>query len=213
MLQIQNISKSYRINGGSLRVLNNINLEIMYGEKVAILGRNGAGKSTLIRIIGDLEAPDSGRVNRGMSISWPLGFSGGMQGSLTGYDNIAFLCRIYNVDQRDVIDYVLSFTELGHFLKEPVKTYSAGMRGRLNFALSMAFDFDCLLIDEGLTAGDSRFAERCHQALEAKKDCAILMVAHAQESIKQFCQKAYVLEDGSLLSFNSMDDAYHHYNS
>jgi len=213
MLQVKNLSKSYPIKGGSLKVLNNINLEIHRGEKVAILGRNGAGKSTLIRIIGDLETPDAGKVIRDMSISWPLGFSGGMQGSLTGYDNIAFLCRIYNVDQSEVREYVRSFTELGHFLKEPVKTYSAGMRGRLNFALSMAFNFDCLLIDEGLTAGDSRFADRCRQALEDKKDCAILMVAHAQESIRQFCQKAYVLEGGSLLSFDSMDDAYRHYNS
>ncbi|MBU3618793.1 ABC transporter ATP-binding protein [Polynucleobacter sp. JS-Fieb-80-E5] len=213
MLQIERLTKSYPIKGGTLRVLNDINLNIEPGEKVAILGRNGAGKSTLIRIIGDLETPDSGNITRGMSISWPLGYSGGMQGSLTGYDNIAFLCRVYGVDQSPVADYVRSFTELGRFLKEPVKTYSAGMKGRLNFALSMAFDFDCLLIDEGLTAGDSRFADRCHQALEAKKDCAILMVAHAQESIRQFCQKAYVLEAGSLLSFNSMDDAYHHYNA
>lgn len=213
MLQVQNLSKSYPIKGGVLRVLDGINLHIEPGEKVAILGRNGAGKSTLVRIIGDLESPDSGTITRGMSISWPLGYSGGMQGSLTGYDNIAFLCRVYGVKQSPVADYVRSFTELGHFLKEPVKTYSAGMKGRLNFALSMAFDFDCLLIDEGLTAGDSRFADRCHQALEAKKDCAILMVAHAQESIRQFCQKAYVLEGGSLLSFDSMDDAYRHYNS
>jgi len=213
MLQVRDLKKSYTIHGGTLKVLNGVNLEITHGEKVAILGRNGAGKSTLIRIIGDLEIPDSGKVFRGMSISWPLGYSGGMQGSLTGYDNIAFLCRIYNVDQSEVREYVSSFTELGHFLKEPVKTYSAGMRGRLNFALSMAFNFDCLLIDEGLTAGDSRFADRCHQALEAKKDCAILMVAHAQESIRQFCQKAYVLEGGTLLSFDSMDDAYRHYNA
>ena len=213
MLRVKNICKSYPIKMGSIKVLDNVNFEINHGEKVAILGRNGAGKSTLIRIIGDLEIPDSGNIERGMSISWPLGYSGGMQGSLTGYDNIAFLCRIYDTDYSKVSDYVRSFTELGHFLKEPVKTYSAGMKGRLNFALSMAFNFDCLLIDEGLTAGDSRFADRCHKALEEKKDCAILMVAHSQESIRQFCQKAYVLEGGSLLSFNSMDDAYHHYNS
>ena len=213
MLQALNLCKSYPTKGGILKVLNGVNLEINRGEKVAILGRNGSGKSTLIRIIGGLEAPDSGNIVRGMSISWPLGYSGGMQGSLTGYDNIAFLCRIYNVEHSKVADYVRSFTELGHFLREPVKTYSAGMRGRLNFALSMAFNFDCLLIDEGLTAGDSRFADRCHHAIEVKKDCAILMVAHAQESIRQFCKKAYVLEGGSLLSFNSMDDAYHHYNS
>lgn len=211
MLQVQNVSKSYPLQGQVLNVLQGINFELLPGDKVAVLGRNGAGKSTFIRLIGGLEHPDAGQIQSSMSISWPLGYDGGVQGSLTGLDNIYFLCRIYGADPVLVKDYVADFTELGHFLWEPVKTYSSGMRGRLGFALSMAFNFDCLLIDEGLSAGDSRFTQRCHDALKAKQDQAILMVSHSQASIEAFCDTAYVLQAGQLHSFDSLGSAYAFY--
>jgi capsular polysaccharide transport system ATP-binding protein len=211
MLELKSISKSYALRGNTLSVLKGIDLCIQPGQKMAILGRNGSGKSTLIRIIGGIESPDAGMVNRSMSISWPLGYSGGMQGSLTGLDNIHFLCRIYQANRIEVRKYVEDFAELGKFLHEPVKTYSSGMRGRLAFALSMAFDFDCFLIDEGLSAGDARFTERCRTALEERKNRAILMVSHSQHSIRQFCNEAGVLQDGKLHCFNNMNDAYAFY--
>ncbi len=211
MLTLQQVFKSYPLQGRTLPVLRGINLTVESGQKVAILGRNGAGKSTLIRLIGGLEKPDSGYITSKMSISWPLGHAGGMQGSLTGLDNIYFLSRIYGIDPKGVRQYVSDFTELGQFLHEPVKTYSAGMRGRLAFALSMAFDFDCLLIDEGLSAGDSRFTQRCKDALEKRKDKAIVMVSHSQASIKDFCDQAYVLNEGALHPFASLDAAYQFY--
>ncbi|MTA27008.1 MAG: ATP-binding cassette domain-containing protein [Actinobacteria bacterium] len=211
MLTLHHVTKSYPLHGRMLPVLKGIDLTVTPGQKVAILGRNGAGKSTLIRLIGGLEKADSGDIQSYMSISWPLGYSGGMQGSLTGLDNIYFLSRIYGVNPSMVKDYVSDFTELGTFLLEPVKTYSAGMRGRLAFALSMAFDFDCLLIDEGLSAGDSRFTQRCRDALNQKKEKAIVMVSHSQASIKEFCDQAYVLHQGQLHPFASMDAAYQFY--
>lgn len=211
MLELKSISKSYALRGNKLNVLKGIDLSIQPGQKLAILGRNGSGKSTLIRIIGGIESPDAGMVRSSMSISWPLGYSGGMQGSLTGLDNIHFLCRIYQSDRIKVRQYVENFAELGKFLHEPVKTYSSGMRGRLAFALSMAFDFDCLLIDEGLSAGDARFTERCRIALEERKNKAILMVSHSQNSVRQFCNEAAVLQEGKLYRFNQMNDAYAFY--
>lgn len=213
MLTLSQVTKSYPLQGRTLSVLKGIDLNVAAGQKVAILGRNGAGKSTLIRLIGGLEKPDSGQIVSKMSISWPLGYAGGMQGSLTGLDNIYFLSRIYGMDPSGVTKYVSDFTELGHFLHEPVKTYSAGMRGRLAFALSMAFDFDCLLIDEGLSAGDSRFTKRCQDALNKRKDKAIVMVSHSQASIKDFCDQAYVLDQGHLHPFATLDAAYQFYGS
>jgi capsular polysaccharide transport system ATP-binding protein len=213
MLTLFQVTKSYPLQGRTLSVLKGIDLSVAAGQKVAILGRNGAGKSTLIRLIGGLEKPDSGQIVSKMSISWPLGYAGGMQGSLTGLDNIYFLSRIYGIDPSGVTQYVSDFTELGHFLHEPVKTYSAGMRGRLAFALSMAFDFDCLLIDEGLSAGDSRFTKRCKDALNQRKDKAIVMVSHSQASIKDFCDQAYVLDQGHLHPFATLDAAYQFYGS
>ena len=213
MLVIENLSKHYVSRNRVSPVLRNINFTLRAGERVAVLGKNGAGKSTLMRIIGGIELPNSGRISSTMSISWPLGYSGGVQGSLSGYDNIKFLCRIYDVDFRKTAQYVEEFTELGSLLREPVKTFSAGMKGRLNFALSMAFNFDCLLIDEGLSAGDARFTEKCRKAISSRaSSCSIFMASHSEQSIRDFCENAYVLENGKLINFLTLDDAFNYYN-
>ena len=137
-------------------------------EKVGFLGRNGAGKSTLIRLIGGVEAPTSGEVVRTSSVSWPIAFGGAFQSSLSGMDNLRFIARIYNADVDYVSDYVRDFAELGEYIYEPIKKYSAGMRARLAFALSMAIEFDCFLIDEVIAVGDSRFQEKCKTELLGK---------------------------------------------
>ena len=98
MLALEHVYKSYPTRKGMRTVLHDINFTLQKGEKLGILGRNGAGKSTLIRLIGGVELPDSGRIIRNMSISWPLAFSGAFQGSLTGMDNLRFICRVYNTD-------------------------------------------------------------------------------------------------------------------
>jgi ABC-type polysaccharide/polyol phosphate transport system, ATPase component len=148
-LRLENVSKVFPIRGGLKYALRNINLKINYGDRIGILGRNGSGKSTLIRIIGGATKPTTGRVERRMRVSWPIAFQGGFQGSLTGLDNLKFICRIYGVDWKEKLEMVKDFAELGRYFYEPVKTYSSGMRARLAFALSIAIDFDCYLIDEG----------------------------------------------------------------
>jgi len=199
---------------GRLTVLNGVDLTVERGEKVGVLGRNGAGKSTLIRIISGAELPTSGKVVRKMSVSWPLAFSGGFQGSLTGLDNLRFICRVYGVDFADKAAFVEDFSELGRFMREPIKTYSAGMRARFAFGLSMAIDFDCFLIDEVITVGDSRFVEKCHEELfDRRRDRALIVVSHVLSHIKQYCSKAYVLHMGRLKSFEDIDDANSFYSS
>ena len=161
MIQLQNVSKKYHTQGGWTTVLKDINLTLERGQKLGILGRNGAGKSTLIRLMSGAEPPSSGKIIRDMSISWPLAFSGGFQGSLTGIDNLKFICRVYGADYQKVRDYVEDFAELGKYMYEPLKSYSSGMRARLAFGLSMAIEFDCYLIDEVMAVGDQRFKDRC----------------------------------------------------
>ncbi len=170
MISIRNVSKQYRTNNGWKTILKDINFELKKGEKVGILGRNGAGKSTLIRLMSGVEPPTTGTIERQMSISWPLAFSGAFQGSLTGMDNLRFVSRIYDAD----FDYVKSFTEefseLGEYLYEPVKSYSSGMKARLAFALSLSIEFDCYLIDEVIAVGDARFAAKCkHELLKTER--------------------------------------------
>jgi capsular polysaccharide transport system ATP-binding protein len=193
-------------------VLNNINLEIHRGEKIGILGTNGAGKSTLVRILSGASLPDSGHIEKSMTISWPIAFNGGFQSSLSGVDNIRFLSRIYNVPLDQMLAFVENFAELGIFLNEPVQNYSSGMRARLAFAASIAINFDCFLIDEVIAVGDARFQERCKQALFVERaEQGLVMVSHQERLIRQHCQKAYVLHRGILYDFASLDEAFAYY--
>jgi capsular polysaccharide transport system ATP-binding protein len=209
MIELRNISKIYPTRSGLHTVLDNISLTIRSGEKVGILGRNGAGKSTLIRILSGAERPTNGQVLRNMSISWPLAFGGAFQGSLTGLDNLKFICRVYDVDYSSKIDYVEAFSELGKYMREPVKTYSSGMRARLAFAISMAVDFDCFLIDEVISVGDARFHAKCQQELfEKRRDRAMIIVSHEAHNIREHCSRACVIRNGMLHEFSDIDAAY-----
>lgn len=212
MIHLENVSKTYETRQGERTVLRDINLRIEKGEKVGILGRNGAGKSTLIRLISGAERPTNGSIRRDMTISWPLAFGGAFQGSLSGLDNVRFICRVYNAPIPPAIDFVEDFSELGSYLKEPVKKYSSGMRARLAFAISMAIEFDCFLIDEIVAVGDSRFHEKCHiELFEKRRDRSMIIVSHSADYIRQHCQHAAVLLSGKLHSFAAVDEAFDFY--
>ena len=214
MISLNNVTKIYQTRQGPRTVLEGINLQIAKGEKVGILGRNGAGKSTLIRLISGAELPTRGSIHRGISISWPLAFGGAFQGSLSGLDNVRFICRIYDAPIDAAINFVKEFSELGGYLHEPVKKYSSGMRARLAFAISMAIEFDCFLIDEIVAVGDSRFHEKCHAELfEKRKSRAMIIVSHSADYIREHCQRAAVLVAGKLHSFANVDEAFDFYQS
>ncbi|MDK9719323.1 MAG: ABC transporter ATP-binding protein [Trichlorobacter sp.] len=212
MIRITNLVKQYPTRHGQVTVLDHVNLTIQPGEKVGILGRNGSGKSTLVRLISGAEHPTSGTVERSMSVSWPLAFFAGFQGTLTGFDNLRLVCRIYGVDFKSRVSFVQEFSELGKYLKEPVKTYSAGMRSRLAFAISMSIEFDCFLIDEITAVGDSRFHEKCNEELFGRRgDRAMIVVSHQPEFIREHCDHAAVLVAGKLHKFDQIDEAMQFY--
>ncbi len=214
MIRVEGVSKSYEVRGGWRTVLHDINLVVERGQKIGVLGLNGAGKTTLIRLLGGVSLPDAGTIERGMSISWPLALDGGFQGSLTGYDNLKFICRIYGSDIDTVLPFVEDFAELGKYLYEPAKSYSSGMRSRLGFAISMAIEFDCYLIDETLAVGDERFRARCHEELIVKRaDRSLVLVSHQAETIRELCDKAFVLHEQTLHHFDDVDSAYTFYRS
>jgi capsular polysaccharide transport system ATP-binding protein len=208
MISLSRVGKTYGTRLGPRAVLRDINLQIPRGQHLGILGRNGAGKSTLIRLISGAELPTCGDVRRTMSVSWPLAFGGAFQGALTGLDNLRFICRVYGADPRDKIGFVEEFSELGLYLREPVRSYSAGMQARLAFAISMIVEFDCFLIDEVVAVGDARFQAKCHVELfEKRKDRAMIFVSHDPGYIRAHCDRASVLLDGELNHFNSVDEA------
>jgi capsular polysaccharide transport system ATP-binding protein len=212
MIRLENICKEYMTGHGRRQVLHDVNLQLERGRNVGILGRNGAGKSTLIRLLSGAEKPTSGRIVRGMSVSWPLAYSGAFQGHMTGFDNLKFICRVYDVDYKEKVKFVEEFTELGEYLREPVYRYSHGMITRLGFALSMAVEFDCFLIDEAMVVGDKRFHDRCHLELfQKRKDRAFVLVSHDEQVIRKYCERACVLHQGRLVEFPSVTEAYHFY--
>lgn len=212
MIALHNIVKCYKSRTGTHTVLNGVTVSVRRGERLGILGKNGSGKSTLVRLISGQEYPEKGDIQRDMSVSWPLAFSGGFQGSLTGLDNLRFIARIYNIDHESIRGFVEEFAELGDYFREPVKNYSSGMQARLAFALSLAIEFDCYLIDEIIAVGDARFHEKCMRELfEKRKDRAFVIVSHDPNFIKSYCTRAAVLDEGILSCFENVPEAFDHY--
>jgi capsular polysaccharide transport system ATP-binding protein len=214
MIVCSNIHKSYKHGHGFKRVLDDVNLTLLPGERLALLGRNGAGKTTLIKLIGGVEYPTAGKVHRTMSVSWPLGFGGGFQGSLTGYDNARFIARIYGRDYKDLKVFVEDFTELGRQLNNPVKTYSSGMRARLAFALSLAIEFDCYLIDEIILVGDQNFQRKCHHELFDKRaDRAMVLASHNSDVVREYCGRALIIHGGKGTAYDDVNSALETYSA
>ncbi|MFN7065707.1 MAG: ABC transporter ATP-binding protein [Aquificaceae bacterium] len=215
MIEIRNLTKSYKTKKGRHYVYRNVNTIFPEGKNIGIIGPNGAGKSTLIRMIGRIEYPDSGEIITNKSISWPVAFAGGFQGSLTGHEIARFVFRIYGAEKEmeDKVEFVKEFTELGKYFDMPVKTYSTGMRARLAFALSMAFDFDYYLIDEVTAVGDIDFRKKCDLILREKlKRSNIIIASHNINSLKDLCHIFAVPYRGDLVIFEGFKEASDFYN-
>jgi len=204
MITIENLTKSYRTPQGRHFVFKDLNVVLPENKSVALIGRNGAGKSTLLRMIGGIDRPDSGRIITGQSISWPVGLSGGFQGSLTGRENVKFVSRLYakKNELAEKVEFVEDFAELGKYFDMPIKTYSSGMRSRLGFGLSMAFTFDYYLVDEVTAVGDARFKRKCSELFNSKRQQSnILMVSHSLGSLSEYCDSALFLGRNNVLMY------------
>jgi capsular polysaccharide transport system ATP-binding protein len=181
---------------------------------VGLVGRNGAGKSTLLRIIAGVDVPTRGHVERHCRVSWPIGSGGGVRGNLTGRQNARFVCRIHghlhDVDER--IAFIEEFSELGKYFDQFVRTYSSGMRSRLSFALSMAFDFDVYISDEATATGDASFINKAANAFNEKiGKSSIIMVSHGESTLRKFCKAGILMHEGKAHWYDKIDDAIAHY--
>jgi len=189
-------------------VLDDLSLTIPARRGLGIIGRNGAGKSTLLRIIGGAEQPTVGDVVRKGRVSWPLGFAGGFNGSLTGEENCRFVARIYGLQYDHVIDKTREFAEIGDYFFMPVRTYSSGMRARVAFGLSMAIDFDMYLVDEITSVGDKLFRKKCRAAFAERRERAgLIMVSHEPATLVDYCDSCALLDAGKLWVYDSVAEA------
>ncbi|ASG64182.1 ABC transporter ATP-binding protein [Kluyvera genomosp. 3] len=211
MIKIEHLTKSYQTSKGRHYVFKDLNIELPTGKNIALIGHNGAGKSTLLRMIGGIDYPDSGIIKTNKTISWPVGLSGGFQGSLTGRENVKFVARLYakKDELRSKVEFVEDFAELGKYFDMPMKTYSSGMRSRLGFGLSMAFHFDYYLVDEVIAVGDAKFKKKCEDTfINNVKNSHILLVSHSMRLLKQYCDSAIVFSGANECQYiPSIDDA------
>lgn len=210
MIELVNLTKWFPTPTGRHYVFRNLNFSFPDGVSIGLMGRNGAGKSTLMRLIGGLDTPDEGEVRSNNSISWPVGLSSGLQGSLTARDNVRFVCRLYGATgeaMQEKIRFVQEFAEIGKFFDMPLKTYSSGMRGRISFGLSMAFSFDYYLIDEGMATGDPIFRKKAQAVFkERTRDANLILVSHNVRDIQDLCDMVVVLEGGEATLYEDVEE-------
>lgn len=215
MIIVDDVHKRYSTERGNSKwILQGVSFVIPPKVNVGLVGRNGAGKSTLLRLIGGIDVPTRGRIERQCRVSWPMGFGGGLQGSLTGRQNAKFVCRIHGHEDTlaDRLAYINDFADLGEYFDQPVKTYSSGMKSRLQFALSMAFDFDVYISDEVTATGDVAFKNKAAAAFKNLADHAgLIMVSHGEGTLRQFCSAGIWLHEGQAHWFDDIGDALKHY--
>ncbi|MEN9657386.1 MAG: hypothetical protein RL571_851 [Pseudomonadota bacterium] len=215
MIIAKDVHKRYLTDHGPGRwVLQGVNFTIPPKLNVGLIGANGAGKSTLLQIVAGVDHPNKGSVERQCKVSWPMGFGGGLQGSLTGRQNSKFVCRIHGHedDIPDRLAFIQDFAEIGDAFDHPVKSYSSGMKARLQFAMSLAFDFDVYISDEVTSVGDAAFRNKAAAAFKNLADKAgLIMVAHGEATLKQFCSAGIWIHDGKAHWFDQIDDALNAY--
>lgn len=211
MIIVDDVHKRFQTQHGPGKwVLSGVSFTIPPKLNVGLIGGNGAGKSTLLRLVGGVDQPTRGHIERHCRVSWPMGFGGGLQGSLSGRQNAKFVCRIHGHedDIAERIKFIEAFAELGPSFDEPVKDYSSGMKSRLQFALSLAFDFDVYISDEVTAAGDASFRRKASMAFQRLADHAsIIMVSHGEGTLRQFCQAGIWLHEGKAHWFDDIGDA------
>jgi capsular polysaccharide transport system ATP-binding protein len=215
MIELRNITKSYPVEKGRHYIFKDLSLILPSRTNIAVFGPNGSGKSTFLRLISGAELADSGTIITQSEVSWPFGLTSGFKGSLTGRQNVSFVCGINGLNKvqtREVIQYVTDFAEIGEYFEMPINTYSSGMRARLSFGLSMAFDFDVFLVDELTSVGDTIFREKAQAAFEKIRERAsLIFVAHNLNTLRESCESAVFLRDGLADFYEDIEDGINAY--
>jgi capsular polysaccharide transport system ATP-binding protein len=213
MIHFRNVSKFYPTRNGRAYIFKNINFKLPMTRSIGVLGPNGAGKSTLVRMIGGADTPSRGHIDSDLRISWPLGLQGGLQGSMSGRENVRFVARINGIRNTSSIECeVAKFADIGRYYDEPIRTYSSGMKSRVAFGLSLAFNFDVLLIDEVTSVGDATFRKKSQQALKRIRETThVIMVSHEMKQLQEFCEAGIVIKNQNFVFHSCIQNAIRDY--
>lgn len=211
MIKLDNLTKFYPLSNGDKHfVFREFTFTFPDNCSIGLIGRNGAGKSTLMRLLSGADIPNAGRVITDKKISWPVGLAGGFQHALSARDNVKFVARVYGYKGEaleEKVRYIEEFAEIGKYFDEPMNTYSSGMRSRIGFGLSMAFDFDYYLIDEAGAVGDAKFKKKSDAIYKEKlSNSKVIMVSHNMAEIKQWCDKVILVNSGMTTVYDDVDE-------
>lgn len=208
MIQFNNLSKGFWLRRKFFTVIDDLTLTLPTGQSLALLGGNGAGKSTLLQLISGALRPDSGEIWSDGSISWPVGFGGSFSPDLTGAQNTRFLARVYGVDTDELADFVRDFAQIGRHFNMPIRTYSAGMRSRLTFGISMGIPFDTYLVDEVTSVGDQKFRRKSQKLFRERMEASsAILVSHNLAELRDYCDAGLLLHQGQLTYYEDLEEA------
>jgi len=190
--------------GINVRAIDGISFSIDHGERIGLMGPNGAGKSTLLRTIAGVYTPTYGSLLAKGSVASLLDLSLGMDGEFTGYENIFIRCVLMGIPKSVVkkhIDEIIEFSELGDYIKMPMRTYSSGMHLRLSFSVCTAFPADIVLMDEWLSVGDADFSKKAEGRLKKfiKKSSILVLASHSVDQVKKICTRILTMDHGRII--------------
>ena len=189
----------------TFRALDNISFSVANGEKLGIIGLNGSGKTTLLRTVSGIFQPSKGKVKINGIVSPLLDFNTGFEQNLTGVENIKIrlmFLGLSRLEAEEKIPSIVEFSELGDFIHQPVRTYSAGMSLRLAFAASTAIHPEILVADEVIGTGDAQFAIKAKKRLEnfLSLDCTMVLSSHSMDLVQNYCGRIIWLKNGEVIA-------------
>ena len=204
-----------------VRALENVSFRLAHGDRLALIGHNGSGKSTLLRALAGVYKPDAGAIRAVGRVSPLFAAAPGLDVDDTGFENIKTCGMLLGMAPAEIerkLPDIVEFCELGEYLDLPVRTYSTGMLTRLCFAIATAIDPDILLLDEGIAAGDARFASRAEARMNEliQRSRILVLASHSSQMIEAFCNRALLLEQGRVMADGSVADVlaeYHRRNA
>lgn len=184
------------------QVLKGVSFEVCEGEFLGIVGRNGSGKSTLLKLLAQIYYPESGKIEVNGSLVPFIELGVGFNPELTGRENVFLngaLLGFSHKEMEAMYDEIVSFAELGQFMDAKLKNYSSGMQVRLAFSIAIRARGDILILDEVLAVGDAEFQKKCNDYFASLKgDQTVILVTHSMENVRQFCDRAILIEDGKI---------------
>jgi homopolymeric O-antigen transport system ATP-binding protein len=197
--------------------LKDVSFSVADGETLGIIGQNGAGKSTLLKILNGILLPDSGTVSIDGKVTGLLELGTGFNAEMTGIENIYMNGTLLGMTRGEIDrkkDEIIEFTELGGFIYEQLKTYSSGMVMRLAFAIAIHADPKCFVVDEALSVGDAHFQQKCMNRIKEfrKSGGSIIFVSHDMNAVKILCDRAILLNQGSVVEEGSPENVVNNYN-